>query len=75
MTICKKNLEEYLEADELYDATVMQTRGESPWGGTNCPEGVWCWDKKEDEVLVGTCAQDAEIVSYKEAREIFKSTS
>ena len=52
------------------EATNMQFVGASPWGNT-WPEGIWCWDEAADEVLVGTCPDDAEILTYAEARERF----
>ena len=50
------------------EATNMPSSGTSPWGDA-WPESVWCWDEAADEVLVGACPDDAEILTYAEARD------
>ena len=50
--------------------TELPCEGESPWGGTDCPAGVWAWDETCDQVLIG---EDAfSIVSYDEVRAIYQ---
>lgn len=48
------------------DTTSLPVYGNSPWGGTDNPEGVWSWNEERDEVIV----EDG-VVNYDEARAIY----
>lgn len=69
-TLVQQNEIDWPEMDDR-ESTSMDCNGKSPWGNDNNPEGVWCWDEDEDEVLIGTCPDDCRIVSYEEALSIF----
>ena len=64
-TLVEQNLSNWPDMNE-HNATDMPSSGVSPWGDT-WPLGVWCWDETADQVLLGTCPDDAEIVTYQEA--------
>ncbi len=64
-TLCENNLANWPDMTDQ-QGTDMPSRGASPWGN-NWPPEVWCWDEEADEVLVGTCPDDARIISYAEA--------
>lgn len=76
VTLVERNLQEWpgMSDSELTD---MQCFGPSPWFGSilnpnsDVPEGVWCWDSGTNQVLIGMCPDDAVIVSYDAAREVF----
>jgi hypothetical protein len=65
MTLCEKQLAAWSTMTER-ETTDLECVGVSPWGDAH-GEGVWCWDADADEVLIGTCLGDAEIVCYAEA--------
>ena len=65
-----KKLIALLGNDEL-DCTSFPVIGLSPWAGDCYPTGIWSWDEPRQLVLIGTCQDDAEIVSYERARQIF----
>lgn len=71
-TIVQQNKIDWPEMNDR-ESTSMDCNGNSPWSNDSCPEGVWCWDADEDEVLVGTCPDECEIVSYRRAIEIFSN--
>lgn len=64
-TLVHRNLADWPTMTDR-QATDMLVCGQSPWSGGN-PQGVWCWDADADQVLVGTCPADAEILTYAEA--------
>lgn len=76
VTLVERNLKEWPDMSDG-ESTEMLSFGPSPWYGRiinpnpNVPEGVWCWDSAADQVLIGTCPDDAVIVSYDAAREVF----
>lgn len=69
-TIVESNLESWAGLDDS-ESTSMKSQGQSPWGEGDNPPGVWCWSENDNQVLVGSCPGDAEIVTYDRAREIF----
>ena len=69
MTIVETNLERWGNMSDQ-EATEMLSSGQSPWE-YSWPIGVWCWDEQSNQVLVGTCPDDAEILTYADAREQF----
>lgn len=69
-TLVQQNKIDWAEMDDR-ESTSMDCNGDSPWGGDDCPEGVWCWDEENNEVLIGSCPDECRIVTYEQAIEIY----
>lgn len=65
-----KILEDIRCADKNTDLTDLPVNGKSPFGDS-WPTGIWAWDESTQEVIVGQCQDDFEIISYKQAHEIY----
>lgn len=74
----ENNLNKILESIKDGDTDLnadMETFGNSPWGCSNAPCSVWAWNEELDQVLIGSCADDLEVISYKKALELFPKAS